>query len=173
MTQKPDLEHINSIINKRLIKVPMEAKISFPDVLKQELVPMVFVTNPKFLMVVFVNPVEKDRIDACFLKKIDPFLGLINTQSNNAAFKLDKSKYTIIKDSGVSNSFALSLGLDSTVILENFKQSVDTNDLGTISYTISLAYIISYGDEINHATIYEYFENLVAYSTNIWSPTHD
>jgi hypothetical protein len=168
-----DLERIKSIIDNRFIRAPSEAKTSFPNVLKQDQIPWVTVNNPQYLMIVFLNTEEKKRVDVCLSKNINPFLGLITTGPQGAAFRVEKSRYMVIKNCSVSNSFALSLGPDSTILLENHIQSVETNDIGTISYTIPLSYILSYGDEINHVTIYEYLEGLVAYSTNIWREAHD
>ena len=168
-----DPERIKSIIEKRLVRAPSEAKTSFPDVLKQERIPWVTISEPEYLMIIFLTTEDEKRVNECILKKINPFLGLITTGPQGAAFRVEKSRYMAIRSCSVSNSFALSLGPDSTILLENHKQSVETNDIGTFSYTVPLSYILSYGDEINHATVCEYLEGLVAYSTNMWREAHE
>ena len=159
---------IKSIIKERLVTAPTEAKAVFPDVLKRQRVPWASISEAEYLMVIFLNEEDERRINECITKKINPFLGLVTTGSQGAAFRIEKSRNMTIKSSSVTDSFALSLGPDSTIILEDFRQSINTKEFGRISYTVSLAYIISYGDEINKATIYDYFDGLVAYSISIW-----
>ncbi|MBU2622116.1 MAG: hypothetical protein KKD92_07360 [Proteobacteria bacterium] len=163
---------ITSIIEKRLARAPSEAKTAFPAVLKQERVSWATISELDYLMVVFLTAEDEKRVNECISKRLNPFLGLITTGPQGAAFRVEKSRYMTIKGCNVSNSFALSLGPDSTILLEDHHQLIETNDIGTLTYTVPLAYIISYGDEISHATIYEYLEGLIAYSTNMWREAH-
>lgn len=168
----PEPGRITSIIEKRLVHAPSEAKITFPPVLKQDRVLWATISEPEYLMVVFLTAEDEKRINECVSKRINPFIGLITTGAQGAAFRVEKARYTTMKSCSVSNSFAFSLGPDSTILLEDHHQTIQTSDIGAVSYTVPLAYIISYGDEIDHATVYEYFEGLVAYSTNIWRKSH-
>lgn len=167
-----DLEKIKSIIEKRLVHAPQEAKSVFPAVLQQKQVSWATISEPQYFMIVFLTPEEKKRINEFREKRLNPFPGLITSGSEGAAFRVE-SRYLTIRSCTVSNSFALSLGPDSTVIIENHSQSVNPKDIGPISYKIPLAYLLSYGNEINTATLYEYFDGLVAYSTNVWREVHD
>lgn len=119
-------------------------------------------------MVTFLTAEEEKRFNECVSKRTNPFVGLITTEPKGAAFRVEKAKYTTLKSCTVTNSFGFSLGPDSTILLEDHHQTVQTTDIGTVSYTVPLAYIISYGDDIDRATVYEYLEGLVAYSTNMW-----
>jgi hypothetical protein len=119
-------------------------------------------------MVVFLDPGDENRINEYRSKRFDPFPGLITFGNLGSAFRVEKSRYMLIQSCSVENAYALSLGNDSTIIMVDHKQSIKTQELGRVEYHIPLAYIVSYGDEINKATVYEYFEGLIAYSINMW-----
>jgi hypothetical protein len=161
-------ERIKTIVDKRLVHAPQEAKSAFPAVLKQKKVLWATISEPHYFLIVFLTPEEKKRVDDFVRKGLNPFPGLITTASKGAAFKIERSRNTSIRSSDVSNSYTMSLGPDSTVLLEDHNQSINSKDLGTVSYKIQLAYVLSYGEEINTATLYEYFDGLLAYSTNMW-----
>lgn len=159
---------IKEIIEKRLAHAPEKIKKAFPDVLKHHQLSWVTISPSEYLMVVFLNPGDENRIKEYTSKRFDPFPGLITQGNQGSAFRVEKSRYMIIQSCSVENAYALSLGSDSTIIMANHKQSINTGDIGQVEYHIPLAYIISYGDEINKATVYEYFEGLIAYSINMW-----
>ena len=161
-------QKIRSIIKKRLIQAPPDIKAIFPQVLRQSKILSVIISEPEYLIVAFLTAEEEKRFNECVSKQIDPLVGLITTGPEKAAFRIDKAKCAIARSCSVTNKFSLSLGPDSTIVLENHHQIIQTADIGTVSYTLPLAYIISYGDDIDHATVYEYFEGLIVYSTNMW-----
>jgi len=161
-------QKIRSIITKQLIHAPPDIKAAFPPVLRQSKVLSVIISEPDYLIVVFLTAEEEKRFNECISKQIDPLVGLITTGPEKSAFRINKSKYAIARSCSVTNKFSLSLGPDSTIVLEDHHQIVHTDDIGTVSYTLPLAYIISYGDDIDQETVYEYLEGLVAYSANIW-----
>jgi len=163
-----DRERINSIVQNRLLFVSSELKQVFPAVLRQEHVLWATICEPEYLMLVFLTNEDKIRIDNSRSKRINPYLGLVTTGKEGAAFRIEKSKYMTISSCRVENSYALSLGPDSTILLIDHQQSIKTKDMGPISYTISLAYILSYGEEINDTTLYDYLDGLIAFSENIW-----
>ena len=164
---------IKSIIDKRLVHAPQEAKSLFPAVLKQKPVSWASITVPQYFMVVFLTAEDQDRVNTFKAKRLNPFPGLITTEPEPAVFSVKEARNVTIRSNTVTNSFALYLGPDSTVLLEDHSQSVKPRDSGQISYKIPLAYLLSYGKEINTATLYEYFDGLVAYSTNLWREGHD
>ena len=47
--------------------------------------------------------------------------------------------------------FSFSIGKDSTIIIQDHKQHIKTEELGERDYTIKLAYLISFGVECMHA----------------------
>lgn len=161
-------DKIKEIIEQRFTQAPAIIKKSFPDVLQNSPISWITLSPPDYLMVVFLNPGYENRIKEYTSKRYDPFPGLITLENKGAAFRVDKSRNMLIQSCTVNNSYALSLGSDSTIILSNHKQSIKTQELGQVDYDIPLAYIVSYGDEINKATIYDYFDGLIAYSINIW-----
>ncbi|MCK4819397.1 hypothetical protein KA005_26730 [bacterium] len=162
------IEKLNSVIKKRLTGAPPDAKSSFPKILKEKLVSWAFISESKYFLVVFLNAAEQSRIADFIKKNLNPFPGLITTGNEGAAFKVENSRYLVVKSNNVSNSFAFSLGPDSTILLEDHRQGIKTKDFGQVDYLIPLAYILSYGDEINETTLPEYFEGLVAHSINLW-----
>jgi hypothetical protein len=167
-----DQGRIKSIIERKLTHAPQEAKSAFPAVLKEKHILWATISERQYFMVVFLTPEEERRINEFVERRLNPFPGLITTGPEGAAFKVKESRYMSIRNCEVSNSFTLSLGPDSTILLEDHYQSINTKDVGLLSYKIPLAYVLSYGNEINAATLYEYFDGLVAYSTNMWREAH-
>jgi hypothetical protein len=161
-------QKIRSIIEKLLVQAPPDIKTSFPPVLRQGRVLPVIVFQPEYLIVAFLTAEEERRFRECISRETDPFIGLITTGPEGAAFRVEKARYVTARSCTVANSFGFSLGPDSTILLENHRQIVETDDIGMVSYTVTLAYIISYGDDIDPTTVYEHIEGLIAYSTNMW-----
>jgi len=163
-----DQERIKSIIQSRLSKTSKEVKEGFPEVLKRDPVYWATICEPEYLMIVFLTSDDQKRLDRAMSLSQNPFVGLITTSVGPAAFRVEKAKYMTISGCQVTNSFTFSLGRDSTVILENHQQSVETKDMGPVSYTVPLAYILSYGDDINSVTVYDYLDGLIAFSESNW-----
>jgi hypothetical protein len=160
---------IRSIIEKLLVQAPSDVRATFPPVLRQGKVLSAIISQPEYLIVAFLTAEEEKRFNECVSKQTDPFVGLITIRSERAVFRVENTKYATARSCTVTNSFAFSLGPGSTILLEDHRQIVETVDIGTVSYTIPLAYIISYGNDIDVATVYEYLEGLVIYSMNMWS----
>ena len=162
-------QKIRSIIEKLLVQAPPDVKASFPPVLRQGRILPVIVFQPEYLIVAFLTAEEERRFRECMSRETDPFIGLVTTESEGAAFRVEKSRYVTARSCTVTNSFGFSLGPDSTILLEDHRQIVETTDIGMVSYTVPLAYIVSYGDDINPTTVYEHIEGLVIYSKKMWS----
>lgn len=164
-----DTAKIKSVIEKRLIQAAPAIKAAFPPVLRQHRVMSAIVSEPQYLMVVFFTEKEEKRFMKCITLQTDPFVGLITTGSEKATLRADKARYVTVRSCTIGNNFfGFSLGSDSTILLEDHHQIIETADIGKVSYTVSLAYIISYGEEIVQSTIHEHFDCLVAYSMNMW-----
>ncbi len=163
-----DLIKINEIIKKRLSRVAPSVKKSFPSVLQKKKIRWVAITEAEYAMIVILGSGDKKRINDYISKKLNPFPGLITVKKESALFRAEGARYMTASECTVSNAYTFSLGKDSTIVLLNHTQSIETKNQGKLEYKIPLAYIVSYGDEINKATVYEYFDGLVAYSTNMW-----
>lgn len=161
-------DKIKEIIEQRFTHAPDKIKKFFPAVLQNSPFSWITFSPPDYLIILFLNPGDEKRINEYTSKRLDPFPGLITLENKGAAFRVDKSRYMLIQSCTVNNSYALSLGRDSTIIMVDHKQSIKTQELGQVEYHIPLAYIISYGNEISKATIYDYFDGLIAYSINMW-----
>jgi hypothetical protein len=116
------------------------------------------------LIVAFLTSEEENRFKEYISRQLDPFVGLITTRSERAEFRAERVRYATVRSCTVTNSFGFSLGPDSAILLEDHHQIIETADIGTVSYTVPLAYIISYGDSIDCMTV----EGLLAYSTSMW-----
>lgn len=163
-----DTTRITNIIEKRLTKAPKKLKESFPEVFHHQPVTWLTISQPEYLMVIFVQPGDISRITDPQYRNVHPFPGLVTLETQGAAFRVENARNMIIQGNKVKNAYALSLGSDSTIIIENHNQ-----ELRDRNYYIPLAYIISYGDEINKATAYEYFEGIITYSINMWRANSD
>lgn len=171
MDTKINPDKIKELIEQRFTQAPALIKKSFPAVLQNSPVSWITLSPPDYLMVVFLDPGDEVRIKEYISKKYDPFPGLITLENKGAAFRVDKARSMLIQSCTVENSYTLSLGGDSTIIMADHTQSLKTQELGQINYHIPLAYIVSYGSEINKATVYDYFDGLIAYSINMWRGT--
>jgi hypothetical protein len=169
-TTSPDIDRsrIKSIIHNRLSSASLELQQLFPEVLRRKPILWATICEPTHLILVFLNPEDKKRIEEFVSKRINPFPGLITIDKGGAAFRIEKAKYMTISSCRVENSYTFSLGQDSTVILVDHQQTIKTRDMGTVSYTIPLAYILSYGEEIDGMTVYDYLDGLIAFSENMW-----
>jgi hypothetical protein len=161
-------EKIRSIIEKRFIRARPAVKATFPPVLRQGRVLSAIISEPEYLVIAFLTAEEEKRFRECLSRQIDPLAGLITTGPEKAACRAEKVRYATLRSCTVANSFGISLGPDSTIILEDHHQIIDTADAGTVSYTVPLAYIISYGNDIERETAHECFNGLVDYSMNMW-----
>lgn len=163
-----DPERIKSIIQRRLSQWSKEIKQNLPDVLKREPVYWATITEPEYLMIVFLTRDDQKRIEEAMSKGQNPFLGLITTSGGPAAIRMERARFATIDNNSVKNGFTFSLGQDSTIILINHQQYIETKDIGPVSYTISLAYILSYGNDINSVNVFDYLDGLLAFSESVW-----
>lgn len=164
------LNPLKELMTRRLLNIPAEQKSSFPMILSKEKVIPFMLLNKNYFVLVFVDENELSRIRALMAENRDPFPYLIRPQNIHlpVAFRFETSRYAVIKDSTVKNSFSFSLGKDSTLILIGFKQIIDLAKAGEYEYLIDLAYIISFGDEINLVNLPDVLDNLIAYSIKFW-----
>jgi hypothetical protein len=168
-----DRDQISQILERRLVRVSPSVRKFLPPVLSSPKVSWAIFPTDAYLLVVFLSDQDKRRIQTLIAQKYHPFPGLITQAPNvGAAFRVESSRNIVIQSCTAKNIYTLWLGKDSTVILEDHTQSVDTQELGQYEYKISLAYVISYGDEINEVTVYDYLEDLIAYTISGWRSRH-
>jgi len=166
-----DLERLKGIIEKHLLGVQNEAKKCFVPVLRNPDVSWFTFSTDKYFMLTFMDAAGKRRIDELFKISYHPFPGLIvEDDKMPAAFRFEKSLNEFLKGYYVSQDmFSLSLGEDSTVILCNHTQAVETLELGEYQYSVELAYVISFGKEINIENMYDFIEDSIMYSIKQWA----
>ena len=164
---------VSNIIRKRLVSVAPAVREFLPPVLSRGQFSWAIFPTKGYLLVVFISEQDKRRIQGLIKQSYDPFPGLITQASDvGAAFRFENSRNMILKGNAVENAYSISLGQDSTIILEDHKQCINTQELGKYKYTIPLAYLISYGDEVSETTVYDYLEDLMAYSISVWRLDH-
>lgn len=162
-------ERLNDILNRRFVRIHQKIKQELPFVLSKEKLEYSMIFAKQYFLLAFLNEDEKLRIQKMSEKGYYPFPGLIAEEASSpSAFRLEGSKYNFIVKNTVNNMFSLSLGEDSTVILCEHTQSINTAELGKHTYIVPLAYIISFGKEINHGNMYDFLEDLIAYSVDKW-----
>ncbi|HEX7343534.1 MAG TPA: hypothetical protein VF398_04680 [bacterium] len=169
MFEDKDQRRIEEIIQKRFGLAPEGIKTALPPILQEEKLFWACTSTQSFFVLAFVDQAGRSKIEELVTKNYFPFPGLINDKSDiTAAIELEASKNIYIKDCIVSNMFSLRLKEDSTVVLENHKQTIKTNELGEYEYVLQLAYIVSFGKEINPANLFDYLDGLIAYSIELW-----
>jgi hypothetical protein len=163
---------VKTIVEERLVKVTPEVKSILPPILQGEIEFFTFLTA-RYFALFFVDGTEKERIASLRKKNIQPFPYLIKPEgtAEGSAFRFEKSRFIWIDSCKVENMFCFSLGEDSTIILSNHTQVVNTKELGNYQYLVRLAYIISFGEEITLDNFYGSLEDLIAYSLKSWACT--
>jgi len=164
-----DQNRLIEIVKKRLLRVPEEIKKFLPPILSKPGVDLFTFLTDTYFILAFVDAAEKEKLKNLVKKGHHPFPGLIKPEnvSMSAAFRLERARNTFIAGCTVEDMFSFSLGKDSTIILLDHKQSWP-EETGVYIYVIDLAYIVSFGDEINRDNLYDFLEDLIAYSFKEW-----
>ncbi|MCJ7508281.1 MAG: hypothetical protein MUO85_06065 [candidate division Zixibacteria bacterium] len=174
MEFKPSIERIRDIVERRLTKVDVETKNAFPSVLKLPSVHWVSLGNDALLSLLFITDDDLGRIKSYQTQNFEPFPGLFTTDSTlPAAFGFSKSRFGVVRGCSVTNSISFSVGKDTTFIVLDHTQSIETKELGVINYKLPLGYFVSFGDEITPDNAYENLEELIVYSIKVWRESHD
>lgn len=164
---------IKELIDRRIIQVPNEIKKTLPHVI-QDKVSWVVLSNEKLMSLVFLDIKEMKRIQEFSKKEYDYFPGLITTSKGvNAAIRMENSKYGFISGNSVSGMYSFSVGADSSFVVQNHTQSLQTNEMGKIEYTIPLAYIVSFGEDTSESNSYKVLEDLISYSIKTWRKSNE
>lgn len=163
-----DEKQINKILHLRLLDGPKSIKNYLINLVGDEF--GVYSIKTQYLMGVFIlSKQELERVRSFEAQNYIPFPALYTTKEGTpAAFRFDRSRNIYIKSNTIKNSIALSIGQDSTVILENHNQSISTQEIGDVNYEIGLGYLVSFGQEIDEFNVYEYLDELIAYSIKSW-----
>lgn len=166
--EKVDLDRLNPII-KRLF-IPYKKEHLLPSIFSKPRISTFTFLTDSFFILVFLDLEGEKRARELVSKNQDPFPGLIKPENIEApvAFGLNKSKNNFFQSNSVSNMYSFSLGNDCSFVLVEHKQSIKTEEDVKFDYTIDLAYVISFGDEINNNNFYEYLDELITVSLTNW-----
>lgn len=160
---------LKDIIIRRLLRVPSSMKKNLPSILYRHGSTFYAFKTKDYFMLIFVDSKEKNRIIDMQSKNYNPFPALIkpNDVLGGSAFRFEKAKNVYIEQNRVDNAYALSLGKDCSIVLRDFFQRAKTKNT-FYEYSVDLAYIVSFGDEINNENYYDYIEDLIVFSLNYW-----
>ena len=159
---------LNLILNNLFIS-PDLAKY-LPRVLTESEVHVLTILSDTYFVLAFFNETEWAKITEFREKGLQPPLpGLIKPEasSGSSAFHIEKTKNFLFRKNQVNNQYSFSLGKDATVLLIEHRQSMKSDEV-TADYTIGLAYLVSFGEEITSNNFYDYLEDLAAYSFKVW-----
>jgi len=169
-----DNKKLRSIIEKRLFAPLCEINKLFPPPLCEPQFSVITIHTEDYFILCFVDPDEKKRIDDLMDKNYYPFPGLICTEAPPISpIILENARNVIFHSCTAYFEPSFILKKDSTVILINYKQHVNTVEMGEYHYNIKLAYLISFGNELTFDNIYETIDELLAYSVKQWDRAKD
>ena len=120
--------------------------------------------NESLHVIAFLKSSERVPLEERIKKGYDPFPGLITTRADvGAAFRIDRSKNCFIKSCEVNDSYSLSVGKDSSIILVDHKQKTSTYEMGVVEFSIDLSFILSFPEDLVLFNLVESFEDLISY----------
>lgn len=166
-----DVPKLRIAIDECLRRVPPTQYEHLPEVLLEKgQTRFLILSTDKFIIIDFLDDEEAKRISDLKKKGHFPFPGLIKPDQlkMSAAFRFEKARNGLVQGCSVNNMFSFSIGKDSSFIIQNHKQQIKTEELGEYNYTIKLAYLISFGDEITQSNIYDIAKDLMFYSFQRW-----
>jgi len=160
---------VNEIINILFSSI-LDKEKKLPNfIYKSPIVTVGFLTDSYFILS-FLDKENAEKSKLFREKGFNPFPFLIKPKNISAKsiVSVDHAIDGHFQNTKFINAYSFDLGKDSTFILQNHTVRVESKELGRIEYIINLAYVISFGDNINFVNFYDYLENLVFYSMNLW-----
>jgi hypothetical protein len=150
---------------------PKTIRPKLPHILsKSDVSLFTFATN-EYVLFSFIDEASKKRIKELQTKKIHPFPFLIRPTKSDACvfFNLaNGTKNVQIGRLALKGGFGFSIGKDCTLVVDEVKQSAKWKNIGKYEYKIDLAYVISFGIEVNGNTVSKFLKDLVMYSLRNW-----
>lgn len=148
----------------------IENKKHLPKILRKKEVKFGIIQNKYLFMVYFIKPETQKKVEEYYKKYKDYFPGLFAFPQYKvgSAFSFDNSKNNYLKDNTVNNLYSFKIGKDSSFILENHNQTINTSEGVIIDYLIDLAYVIFFGESINSSNFQESLDSLIKHSIKIW-----
>lgn len=157
-------QEIHNIVNSRIFKAADSVKKHLPKSISSGSGFYLSFGNEKLHAIIFLDRSEKKSLDDRLKKQYDPFPGLLTTEEGvGAAFRFENSKNCIIENCAVANSYALSLGKNSSIVLVNHNQEINTKELGDLKYKIDLGFIVTFPDGITPFDLKDAFDDLISY----------
>lgn len=160
---------IKEIVNRRLRQVPPSlTEILPPIIFNGE--PYSYLLGTHFILN-FADEEAFERINRFIARGFHPFPCFIVDEnmipSPPTLFKLENSRNVMLENIAVAQAHSVLLGKDSTLVVNNHKQICHI-DSEVFDYVIDLAYIISFGYEIDGFNYFHFLDDLIAYSMKQW-----
>jgi hypothetical protein len=172
MAFKASNDRIKNILGRRLC--PLKPGEGAPPILDGRPTSWITFGDEHFLGLLLVDKEAMARIASYVTKNFHPLPGFITTdREQKAAFRVEKSKNGIFSQCVVTNLFSFSLGPDTTFVVVGHRQILKGTAEGDLEYEVPLAYIVSFGEEITNENVYEYLDDLIAYSVKSWRKSDD
>jgi len=167
MDNQKIINAIEDIVERRFLHVSKKVKSFLPEIFhKNDVIWSVFNYNATYILC-FFSETNNERVEDFQKRGLGAFPTLITENAEEAGFKiLSNVKNTFIHKSITYNRFSFYLEQDTTLIICEYKISVDTTDVGLLEYTIDLAFIVTLGDEITEDNFCDYLEDLIVYYIN-------
>jgi hypothetical protein len=165
------------MIVDRLLYGPAEIRKCLPSILSSDKMSYITLLSNGYFLLAFLSEHDEQRVKSLVDRNFDPFPGLIkpnNVHDVPAAIRVaSASRNRYFKSNTVTNMYSFSAGKDTTFMLENHTQSIQIKGLGFQDYTVALAYLIVFGNEINKENFHGYLEDLISFSIRHWRVDHE
>jgi len=157
-------QEIHNIVDSRIFKAADSVKKHFPKSISSGSGFYLSFGNERLHAIIFLDRSEKNSLDARLKNQYDPFPGLLTTEEGiGAAFRFENSKNCIIESCTVNNSYTLSLGKNSSIVLVDHNQEINTKELGALKYKIDLGFIITFPNDSTPFDLKDAFDDLISY----------
>ena len=168
-----EIDHIDpqlvEIVNRRLQHVPSQLAHILPQIIFNGEY-STYLARTHFILY-FADERAFQRIQELIDQGLHPFPCLIVTEnmdpSTPVALSFENSRNVMLESFSAEGSHSFFLGKDSTLVVCNHRQFCRI-DSRVLNYVIELAYIISFGSEINQFNYLHFLDDLIAYSLKQW-----
>lgn len=162
-------KELQGIIERRLLNAPDEITRLFPPVLSTNCAFYASVEPDSHLLVTFLSKYDLNRVNDLVQEDINPFPGLVRAKDSNqlSAFKLN-TQNAILENECIAYKPTFTLKPNSSCIITNLFQSVNTKQKGVLSYHLQLGYLLSFGSMICESNMLNYLDATIAYSVKYW-----
>jgi len=168
MFPQPQRNEIDHIIRTRLLQSPADVKSHFPPILHNPDLAWGVLMTSQFFLLTFLTKEVGESLSESTNKGYGPYPGLITIEKERkASFDL-AGRNNFFIDCKIKNLYSFRINPDTTAIIQNHHQILNTRELGTVKYVVDLSYLLSFGEEITLDNYISYLDGLIVYSIEYW-----